>query len=82
MEGWCFVWDFQCPTHQFHVLSCPTNVTVDSAHAMDVLQLLLERKINEVGKIIKETEEKITDLAENISQAKVSSSQKCLPVWN
>lgn len=43
---------------------------------MDVLQLLLERKINEVEKLIKETEEKISDLAENISQAKVSSSQK------
>lgn len=47
---------------------------------MDVLQLLLERKINEVGKLIKETEEKITDLAENISQAKVNSSQSSLIV--
>lgn len=48
---------------------------------MDVLQLLLERKLNEVGKLIKETEEKITDLAENISQAKVNSSQSSLVVW-
>lgn len=42
----------------------------------DVLQLLLERKINEVEKLVKETEEKIADLAENISQAKVSSPPK------
>lgn len=47
---------------------------------MDVLQLLLERKINEVGKLEKETEEKITDLTENISQAKVNSTQKSLIV--
>lgn len=45
-------------------------------HMMHVLQLLLERKSNEVGKLIKETEEKITSLTENISQTKVNSSQK------
>lgn len=43
---------------------------------MHVLQLLLERKSNEVGKLIKETEEKITSLTENISQTQVNSSQK------
>lgn len=60
---------FQCPTPSVqHVMSC------------HVLQLLLERKINEVGKLIKDTEEKITDLAENISQAKVNSSQMSLIV--
>lgn len=35
------------------------------------LQLLLERKNKEVGKLIEETEKSIKDLAENIDQAKV-----------
>lgn len=48
---------------------------------MHVLQLLLERKSNEVGKLIKETEEKIISLTENISQTKVNSSQKSPIVW-
>lgn len=38
-----------------------------------VLQLLLERKSTEVGKLIEETEKNIKDLAENINQAKVCS---------
>lgn len=37
------------------------------------LQLLLERKSKEVGKLIKETDKKINDLAENINEAKVNS---------
>lgn len=48
---------------------------------MNVLQLLLERKNNEVGKLFKETEEKIITLTENISQTKVNSSQKSPIVW-
>lgn len=51
-------------------------------HIMHImLQLLLERKSNEVGKLIKETEENITSLTENISQTKVNSSQKSPFVW-
>lgn len=52
------------------------NIHTDSDHVPDVLQLQLEIKSNEVGKLIKETEEKIIGLEENISQAKVNSSQK------
>lgn len=40
------------------------------------LQLLLERKSKEVEKLIEETEKSITDLAENINQAKVNSRSK------
>lgn len=36
------------------------------------LQLLLERKNNEVGKLIEETQKSMSDLAENINQAKVN----------
>lgn len=39
-----------------------------------VLQLLLERKSTEVGKLIEETEKNIKDLAENINQAKVKNT--------
>lgn len=39
-----------------------------------VLQLLLERKSTEVGKLIEETEKNIKDLAENINQAKVKTT--------
>ncbi|XP_047464586.1 tripartite motif-containing protein 65 [Mugil cephalus] len=38
-------------------------------------ELLLERKNNEVGKLIEETQRSINDLAENISQAKVTLDQ-------
>lgn len=38
-----------------------------------LLQLLLERKSKEVGKLIEETVKSINDLTENISQAKVNS---------
>lgn len=38
-----------------------------------VLQLLLERKSTEVGKLIEETEKNMKDLAENINQAQVNS---------
>lgn len=43
-------------------------------NAMVCLQLLLEKKNKEVGKLIEETEKNINDLAENINQAKVCSS--------
>lgn len=36
------------------------------------LQLLLERKSNEVGKLTEETLKSIADLAENINQAEVN----------
>lgn len=42
-------------------------------HVIVLLQLLLERKSKEVEKLIKETDKKITDLAENINEAKVNS---------
>lgn len=51
---------------------------LDAQH-LPTLQLLLERKTNEVGKLIKETEEKMTDLAENISQAKVEPPEPVGP---
>ena len=37
------------------------------------LQLMLERKSKEVGKLIEETEKSMKDLAENINQAKVNA---------
>lgn len=39
------------------------------------LQLQLQRKSKEVGKLMEETEKDIKDLAENISQAKVNSQK-------
>ena len=40
------------------------------------LQMLLEMKDKEVGKLIEETQNCIKDLTENIDQAKVSSTYK------
>lgn len=57
------------------------NIHFCCVHMMHLLQLLLERKSNEVGKLIKETEEKITSLTENISQTKVNSSQRSPIFW-
>lgn len=48
----------------------------DCLIVMFSLQLLLERKSKEVGKLIEETEKSIKDLAENINQAKVNSQSK------
>lgn len=42
------------------------------------LQLLLERKNTDVGKLLEETQKSINDLAENINQAKVNSHFKPL----
>lgn len=38
------------------------------------LQLMLERKSKEVGKLVEETEKSIRELSENISQAKVNEA--------
>lgn len=42
------------------------------------LQLLLERKNTDVGKLLEETQKSINDLTENINQAKVNSHFKPL----
>lgn len=59
------------------------NIASDCDFCLDVivlLQMLLERKSKEVGKLIKETDKKINDLAENINEAKVNSGVKCIIV--
>ncbi|CAG02574.1 unnamed protein product [Tetraodon nigroviridis] len=65
--------------HECGICDCKNHEKVLLETEKENQELLLERKINEVEKLVKETEEKIADLAENISQAKVSFEQTS--VW-
>ncbi|XP_058477463.1 E3 ubiquitin-protein ligase TRIM65 [Solea solea] len=61
---------------------CECGISECEAHEKVLLEaerenqeLLLERKSKEVGKLIEETQKRINDLADNISQAKVTLQQ-------
>ncbi|XP_011616838.2 tripartite motif-containing protein 65 isoform X1 [Takifugu rubripes] len=61
--------------HECGIFDCKNHEKVLLETERENQELLLERKSNEVGKLIKETEEKIISLTENISQTKVSFQQ-------
>ncbi|XP_041829250.1 tripartite motif-containing protein 65 [Melanotaenia boesemani] len=57
------------------ISECVNHDKVLLEHERETQELLLERKSNEVGKLLEETQKNINDLAENISQAKVTLEQ-------
>lgn len=57
----------------YNIIKYSIKMIMNCLNVMVSLQLLLERKNKEVGKLIEETNKNINDLAENINQAKVNS---------
>ncbi|XP_068613373.1 E3 ubiquitin-protein ligase TRIM65-like [Brachionichthys hirsutus] len=61
--------------HECGISACENHEKVLLEVEAERQKLLLERKSKEVGRLAGETEKRITDLAENISQAKVAFQQ-------